>query len=66
MEKCRLKMQPTSHIHTPKSAKECEGMSPHTFKWTPTLGVGVLMDFQILREWFKGSKFIGLKSSLYH
>jgi hypothetical protein len=50
MEKCRLKMQPASHIHTLESAKECEGMSPHTFKWTPTLEVGVLMDFQILRE----------------
>ncbi len=25
--------------------RECEGMNPHTPKWTPTLGVGVLMDF---------------------
>jgi hypothetical protein len=41
-------------------------MSPHTPKWTPTLGVGVLMDSQIFRERFEGSKAIGLNSSLYH
>jgi hypothetical protein len=29
----------------PKSVRECEGMNPHTRKWAPTLGIGVLMDF---------------------
>ncbi len=29
------------------SAKECEGMNPHTPKWTPLLGVGIPMDFRI-------------------
>jgi hypothetical protein len=32
-------------FHAPGSAKEYEGMNPHT-KGTPTLGVGVLMYFQ--------------------
>jgi hypothetical protein len=41
-------------------------MNPHTPKWIPTLGVGVLMDFWIFRKQLQGSKFIGLKISLYH
>jgi len=40
--------------------------TPHTPKWTPTLGIGVLMDFGIFKEQLQGSKPIGLKSSLYH
>ncbi len=48
------------------SAKECEGMNLHTFKKTPTLGVGVLVDFQIFREQLQGSKLIGLRQFLYH
>jgi hypothetical protein len=36
-------------FHAPRSAKECEGMNPHTPKGTPTLGVGILMDFRIFR-----------------
>ncbi len=31
-------------FYAPKSAKECEGMNPHTPKGTPTLGVRVLVD----------------------
>jgi len=45
MEKCVSKIQPTSHIHTLGNVREFEGMNPHTPKWTPILGVGVLMDF---------------------
>jgi len=41
-------------------------MNPHTPKWTPTLGIGVSMKFRMFKERFQGSKFIGLKSSLYH
>jgi hypothetical protein len=37
-------------FHAPRSVKECEGMNPHTPKGTPTLGVGVPMDFRIFRE----------------
>jgi len=53
-------------VTSPKSVGECEGMSPHIHKWAPTLGVGVSMDSQIFKEWFQGSKLIGLKSYLYH
>jgi hypothetical protein len=27
--------------HAPMNAKECEGVNPHTPKWTPNVGVGV-------------------------
>jgi len=53
----------TSHV--PRSARECEGMNLHTPKWVPTLEVGIPMDSQIFREWFQGSKPIGLRTSLY-
>jgi hypothetical protein len=33
--------------HAPESAKECEGIDPHTPKATPTLGVGVPVNSQI-------------------
>jgi len=49
-----------------ENIRRCEGMNPHTPKWAPTMGVRVPMDFQIFRERLKGSKFIGLKNSLYH
>jgi len=50
MERCKLEVQLGSHIHTPKSAGQCEGMSPNTPKWIAILGVGVPMDFLIFRE----------------
>ncbi len=30
-----------SHITCSQECKECEGMNPHTPKWTPMFGVGV-------------------------
>jgi hypothetical protein len=45
---------------------ECEGMNPHTPKWTPTLGVGIPMESPIFTKVCQGSKLIGLKSSLYY
>jgi hypothetical protein len=39
MERCGLKVQLENHIHNPRSAKKCEGMNPHTPKWSSTLGV---------------------------
>jgi hypothetical protein len=30
MERCELKVQTKSHIHTLGNVIECEGMSPHT------------------------------------
>jgi hypothetical protein len=53
-------------FHAPGSVRECEGMNPHIPKCAPILGVGVSMDFQIYKEKLQGSKFIGLKSSLYY
>jgi len=52
--------------HAPGSVRKCEGMNPHTSKRASTLGVGIPMDSQIFREQFQGSKFNGLKNSLYH
>ncbi len=37
-------------LKTPKSARECEGVSLHTPKATPTLGEGVSVDSQNFRE----------------
>jgi len=39
MERCGLIMQPKSHIHIPKSARECKGMSPHIPKCALILGL---------------------------
>jgi hypothetical protein len=53
-------------LHALGSAKECEGMNPHTPKWTPMLGIGVPMDSRIFKARLQGSKPIGLKSFLHH
>jgi len=53
-------------LHAPKSARECEGIDPHTPKGTPTLGVGVPVDSQMFRGRFQWSKLNVLKSYLYH
>jgi hypothetical protein len=50
------------HLHS----QECEGMNPHILKWTPTLGVRILMESRIFKDIFQGSKLIGLKNYLYH
>ncbi len=50
MERCKLKVQPTNHMYIPKSVKKCEGMSPHTPKWIPTLGIGIPTKFQIFTK----------------
>jgi hypothetical protein len=43
------KWSPGITFHAPRSVEECEGMNPHTPKWAPILGVGVLMDSQIFK-----------------
>jgi len=50
------KESPGVTSHTPRNVGKCEGVNPHTPKATPTLGDGVLMDFQNFREQFQGSK----------
>jgi hypothetical protein len=52
--------------HDPGSVRECKGMNPHTPKGAPTLGVGVPVDCQILKEQLQGSKPINLRRFLYH
>jgi hypothetical protein len=37
---CGPKSRPESHITCSRECKECEGVNPHTPKWTPMLGVG--------------------------
>ncbi len=51
---------------TSGSEGECEGVSHHTPKETPTLGNGVPVDFQNFRERFEGSNLNGSWHSLYH
>jgi hypothetical protein len=51
----------------PGSAKECEGMNPHTPKWTPIVGeLESQMDSQIFIQRLQGSKPIILNNFLYH
>jgi hypothetical protein len=53
-------------FHVFGNVGNCEGMNLHIPKWAPTLGVGLSMDSRIFKKVFKGPKFIGLKSFLYH
>jgi hypothetical protein len=50
----------------PGSARDFEGIDPHTPKGTPTLGVGVPVDSRMFKEQLHGSKPNGLKIFLYH
>ncbi len=52
--------------HAPRSVRECEGIDLHTPKGTPTLAVGVLVDFQrtmvgVKTQWIE-DLFISLES----
>jgi hypothetical protein len=51
---------------TPKSARDCGGVSLHTPKATPTLGEGVPVDSRNFRERFEGSNLNGSWRFLYH
>jgi len=42
--------------HAPGIARECEGISPHTPKGTPTLGVGIPIDSRMFKEQLQGPK----------
>ncbi len=41
-------------LHALGNARKCEGIDPHTPKGIPTLGVGILVDFQMLESNYKG------------
>jgi len=53
--------------HAPGSARECEGIDPHTSKGTPTLGVRIPVDFRMFKlqeskpQWIEDF-FISLES----
>jgi len=66
LQRCGPRENPRVTSHTPGSVGECEGVSPHTPKATPTLGDGVPVDSQNFRKLFEGSKLNGLWKSLYH
>jgi hypothetical protein len=48
----------------PRSVGECEGMNPHTPKWSPTLGVRVPKDSRIFRGQLYGVKTHGIEKFL--
>jgi len=63
LQGCGPRGSPEVTSHTPrsvKSAREYEGVNPHTPKAIPTLGDGVPVDSQNFRERFQGSKLNGL------
>ncbi len=66
LQGCGPRGSPGVILKTPGSVGECEGVSLHTPKATPTLGEGVPVDSRNFRDQFEGSKLNGLWSSLYH
>jgi hypothetical protein len=50
----------------PKSVKKCEGMNPHTPKWTPILGVGVPNWLPNIQKAIVGVKTHHFEEFLYH
>jgi hypothetical protein len=66
LQGCGPRGSPGVTSETPESVGECEGVSLHTLKATPTLGEGVPVDSQNFRDQFEGSKLNFLWCSLYH
>jgi hypothetical protein len=52
----RAKWETREHSTCSRECKECEGMSPHTPKWTPLLGVGVSKRLPNLQSAITGVK----------
>jgi len=50
LQGCGLRGNPKVMSHVPGSVRECEGIGPHIPKGTPTLGIRVLVDFQMFIE----------------
>jgi len=55
------KKSPGAMSHAPGSAKECEGIDPHTPKGTPTLGVRVPVDSRIFKGRVQGQNLMAWK-----
>jgi hypothetical protein len=62
MERCGLKMQPGSHIFTPRSVRELIHTFPSGFSLSE---LESLWSLKFSKRYFKGSKFVRLKISLY-
>jgi len=56
LQGCGPRGSPGVTSETPGSVGECEGVSPHTPKATPTLGNGVSVDSRNFRDRFEGVK----------
>jgi hypothetical protein len=56
LQGCRPRGSPGVTSETLGSVGECEGVSLHTPKVTPTLGEGVPVDSENFRDQFEGSK----------
>jgi hypothetical protein len=52
----RANRETQEHFTCSRECKECEGMNPHTPKWTPILGVGVPKGLPNLRSVISGVK----------
>ncbi len=60
LQGCGPRGSPGVTSETPGCVGECEGVSYHTPKATPTLGDGVSVDSRNFRDQFEGSKLDGL------
>jgi len=65
LQGCGPRGSPGVTSETLESVRECEGVSLHIPKATPTLGDGVPVDSRNFRDWFEGSNLNGLWRSLY-
>jgi hypothetical protein len=61
LTKVWAKNEPRNHISCSRSAKKCEGMNPHTPKWTPTLGIGIPMGSEFLEGDCRGQNSLNWK-----
>jgi hypothetical protein len=62
MKRCGLRAQPRSHSHISESVRECEGMSPHTPKWTPLWVLESIQSLEFLESNFKGQNSLDWKA----
>jgi hypothetical protein len=47
---CKVASQKGVTLHAPRNVAKCKGMNSHTTKGASTLGVEIIVDFQIFRE----------------
>jgi hypothetical protein len=57
----RAKWETQEHSTCFRECKKCEGMNPHTPKWTPMLGVGVSKGLPNVQSGIAGVKTLRLE-----